>query len=82
MEKASPRARNVDLGYAVYETWLTFVGSDCLSWLEDHLQSLIPFGVLLDIAEGGGKKDVSDFTSVRLLFERVFSFKKEREEKI
>ena len=77
MGKESSKTRNIDLGYALYEAWLTFVGSDCPNWLEDHLQSLLPFGVLLDIAEGGEKKDVSDLTNARSLFERVLSFNNE-----
>ena len=87
--KESSKERNVDLGYALYETWLTFVGSDCPNWLENHHQSLIPFGVLLDIAESENKQDVSELIDPHLLFERVFLFrnkkyetKKEREEKI
>ena len=75
MGKDASEERNVDLGYALYETWLTFLDSDCPNWVEDHIQSLIPFGVLLDIAQGGKKKDVIDLTNAHLLFERVLSFK-------
>ena len=77
MSKKPSEKRNVELGYALYETWLTFLGSDCPSWVEDHLQSFIPFGVLLDIAEGGRKKDVTDLKDAHSLFERVLSFKNE-----
>ena len=77
MGKKSFVERNVNLGHALYETWLTFLGSDCPNWAEDYLQSLLPFSVLLDIAEGGEKKDISELTDARSLFERVLSFKNE-----
>ena len=80
--KESAEKRNADLGYALYETWLTFLGSDCPNWAEDHIQSLIPFGVLLDIAESGEKKDVTDLTDAHLLFERVLSFKNESKDSL
>ena len=78
IDKKSFEERNSDLGYALYETWSVFVGSGYSKWVEDHLQSFIPFGVLLDIAEGGGKKDVSELKDLRLLFQRVLSFKDEK----
>ena len=74
MSQASSKERNVELGYALHETWLTFFGSNCPNWLEDYIELLIPFGVLLDIAEGGEKKDISNLTDARSLFERVLSF--------
>ena len=74
MGKESSKERNIDLGHALYDTWQTFLGSGCPKWLEDHLQSLLPFGVLLDIAEGGEKQNVTDLTDIRSLFERVLSF--------
>ena len=74
MGKELSEERNVDLGSALYETWLTFFGSSCPNWLENHIEWLIPFGVLLDIAEGGKKKDISELTDIHLLFERVLSF--------
>ena len=77
MGKEFSEERNVNLGYALYETWLTFLGSDYPHWAEDYIQSLIPFGVLLDIAEGGKKKDVTDLTDAHLLFERVLAFRNE-----
>ena len=77
MGKEPSEECNVDLGYALYETWLTFLGSDCPDWVEDHIQSLIPFSVLLDIAEGGGKQDITDLTDAHLLFQRVLSFSNE-----
>ena len=82
MGKESSNQRNVNLGYALYEIWLTFLGSDCPNWVEDHLQSLIPFGVLLDIAEGGRKKDVTDLTAAHSLFERVLSFRNESKDSL
>ena len=82
MGKEFSEERNADLGYALYETWLTFLGSDCPNWVEDHIQSLIPFGVLLDIAESGEKKDVTDLTDAHLLFERVLSFKNESKDSL
>ena len=82
MGKESSVERNVDLGYALYETWLIFVGSDCPNWVEDYLQSLIPFGVLLDIAEGGRKRDVTDLTDACSLFERVLSFRNESKDSL
>ena len=82
MGKESFNARNVDLGYSLYETWLTFLGSDCPNWLDDHLQSLIPFGVLLDIAEGGDKQDVSKLQNLHLLFQRVLSFRNESKDSL
>ena len=75
MGKESSAERNADLGYALYETWLTFLGSGCPNWLEDHLETLLPFGVLLDIAEGGKKKDITNLTDARSLFERVLAFR-------
>ena len=77
MGKEPSEERNVDLGSALYKTWLTFFGAHCPNWLEDHLETLLPFGVLLDIAEGGKKQDITDLTDARLLFERVLSFKNE-----
>ena len=82
MGKESSEERNVNLGYALYETWLTFLGSDCPNWVEDHLQSFFLFGVLLDIAEGGRKKDVTDLTDVHSLFERVLSFRNESKDSL
>ena len=82
MSKEPSKERNIDLGYALYETWLTFLGSDCPNWVEDHIQSLIPFGVLLDIAESGEKKDVTDLTDAHLLFERVLSFRNESKDSL
>ena len=82
MGKESFNARNVDLGYSLYETWLAFVGSDCPNWVDDHLQSLIPFGVLLDIAEGGDKQDVSELQNSHLLFQRVLSFRNESKDSL
>ena len=82
MGKESAEERNVDLGYALFETWLTFLGTDCPNWVEDHLQSLIPFGVLLDIAESGEKKDLTDLTDARSLFERVLSFRNESKDSL
>ena len=82
MGKESSEKRNADLGYALYETWLTFLGSDCPNWVEDHIQSLIPFGVLLDIAEGEGKKDITDLTDAHSLFERVFAFRNESKDSL
>ena len=67
---------NIELGYALYEMWLTFLGSDCPNWIENHLQSLRPFSVLLDIAEGGRKKDVTELKDTHSLFERVRFFSK------
>ena len=78
MSKEPSKKRNVELGYVLYETWLTFFGSECPNWLEEYLQLLIPFGVLLDIAEGGEKKDISNLQNIHSLFERVLSFKKEK----
>ena len=75
MGKESSQERNVDLGRALYETWLTFLGSGCPNWLEHHLQSLLPFGVLLDIAEGGDKQDISELKDPHLLFQRVLLFR-------
>ena len=60
MGKESSEKRNVDLGHALYDMWLTFVSSDCPNWIEDHIQSLIPFAVLLDIAKGEDKQDISE----------------------
>ena len=77
MGKESTKERNVDLGYALYDTWLTFLGSECPNWIADHLESFIPFGVLLDIAEGGDKKDVTELKDPDLLFQRVLSFRNE-----
>ena len=74
----SSGVRNNALGYALYEIWYIFVGSSWPNWLEDHLEWLIPFGVLLDIAEGGEKKDISTLTDVRSLFKRILSFKDEK----
>ena len=82
MGKELSSERNVDLGYALYETWLTFFGSHCPNWLEDHLETLLPFSALLDIAEGGKKKDITDLTDARLLFERVLSFKNESKDSL
>ena len=82
MSKESSEERNVDLGYALYDTWLAFVGSDYPSWLENRLESLIPFGVLLDIAEGGKKKDVTDLTNAHSLFERVLLLNNESKDSI
>ena len=82
MGKESSEKRNADLSYALYETWLTFLGSDCPNWVEDHIQSLIPFGVLLDIAEGEGKKDITDLTDAHSLFERVFAFRNESKDSL
>ena len=82
MGKESSEKRNVDLGYALYDMWLTFLGSDCPNWVKDHIQSLIPFGVLLDIAEGGEKKDVTELTDAHLLFERVFAFRNESKDSL
>ena len=77
MGKESSEKRNVNLGHALYETWLIFLGSDCPNWAEDRLQSLLPFGVLLDVAEGGEKKDISELTDARSLFKRVLLFRDE-----
>ena len=77
MGKESSEERNADLGYALYDMWLTFVGSNCPNWVEDRLQSLIPFGALLDIAEGRNKQDVSELKDPHLLFQRVLSFRNE-----
>ena len=82
MSKESSEERNVDLGYALYDTWLAFVGSDCPSWVEDHLQSLVPFSVLLDIAEAGGKQDITDLTDAHSLFQRVLSFGNESQDSL
>ena len=76
--KKPSEKRNVKLGYALYETWLTFLGSGCPNWVEDHIQLLMPFGVLLDIAEGERKKDVTELKDPHLLFQRVLSFKKKK----
>ena len=75
MNKEPSKDPNVNLGYALYETWLTFLGSDCPNWVEDHLESLLPFGVLLDIAEGGDKQDISELKDPHLLFQRVLLFR-------
>ena len=82
MGKEYSSKRNVDLGYALYDTWLTFFGSNCPNWVEDHFQSLIPFAVLLDIAEGRNKQDVSELKDPYLLFERVLSFRNESKDSL
>ena len=82
MGKESSVERNVELGYALYDTWFTFLGSDCPNWTEDHLQSLMPFAVLLDIAESGKKDDVSELTDAYSLFERVLSFRNESKDSL
>ena len=75
MGKESSIERNVDLGYTLYKTWLAFLGSD---WLENHLQTLIPFEVLLDIAEGGNKQDVRELKDPHLLFNEFFRLEMNR----
>ena len=82
MGKESSEKRNVDLGHALYETWLTFLGFDCPNWIEDHVQSLLPFSVLLDIAEDGNKQDVSELKDPHSLFQRVLSFKNESKDSL
>ena len=82
MGKESSVERNVELGYALYDTWFTFLGSDCPNWTEDRLQSLMPFAVLLDIAESGKKDDVSELTDAYSLFERVLSFRNESKDSL
>ena len=82
MGKESIEERNVDLGHALYETWLTFLGFDCPNWIEDHIQSLLPFSVLLDIAEGGDKQDVSELKNPHFLFQRVLSFRNESKDSL
>ena len=82
MGKKLSAERNVELGYALYDTWLTFLGSDYPNWIEDHLKSLIPFGVLLDIAEGGQKKDVTDLTDAHSLFEQILSLRNESKDSL
>ena len=77
MGKESSEKRNVDLGHALYDMWLTFVSSDCPNWIEDHIQSLIPFAVLLDIAKGKDKQDISELKDPYSLFQRVLSFRNE-----
>ena len=82
MNKEPSKEPNVNLGYALYETWLTFLGSDCPNWAEDHLESLLPFGVLLDIAEGGDKQDISELKDPHLLFQRVLLFRNESKDSL
>ena len=41
---------------------------------ESDIESFIPFGVLLNIAEGGNQKDTSELTTAHSLFNRVLSF--------
>ena len=82
MGKEPSKEPNVNLGYALYETWFTFLGSDCPNWVKNRLQSLIPFGVLLDIAEGGDKQDVSELKDPHFLFQRVLSFKNESKDSL
>ena len=82
MGKELSKERNVDLGYALYEMWLTFLGSECPNWVEDRLQSLIPFGALLDIAEGGEKQNVSELKDPHFLFQRVLSFRNESKDSL
>ena len=82
MNKEPSKDPNVNLGYALYETWLTFLGSDCPNWVEDHLESLLPFGVLLDIAEGGDKQDISELKDPHLLFQRVLLFRNESKDSL
>ena len=77
MGKEPSEKRNVDLGYALYGTWLTFLGANCPDWVENHIQSFIPFGVLLDIAEDEGKKNVTELKNPHLLFKRVLSLRNE-----
>ena len=82
MGKESSEERNADLGYALYETWFTFLRSDCPHWIEDHLTLSIPFGILLDIAEGGDKQDISKLKDPHLLFQQVLSFKNESKDSL
>ena len=41
----------IDLGFALYEAWISFFGSECPDWLEGNAEKLCSFEHLLHIAE-------------------------------